>query len=110
MSLSSFKYYLLKMATALNALVNTGGRAPTRLGELLVASGRLSGRDLDRALGAQQELGGMLGRVLVRLGLVSERDVALGVGEQLGFQFVEGEEFPGLVPDVPGLLDRKSVV
>lgn len=74
------------------------------LGDLLVASGRLSARDLERALGAQQELGGMLGRVLVRLGLVSERDVAVTLSEQLGIPFVEGENLPGLMPDVPGLL------
>eukprot|EP01035_Chromulina_nebulosa_P052153 gene52153-71104_t len=29
----------------------------TRLGELLVAAGKLSGRDLERALAAQEEMG-----------------------------------------------------
>lgn len=42
-----------------------------RLGELLVQSGKLTPRDLERALAAQQELGSLLGRVLVSLGLVS---------------------------------------
>lgn len=46
-----------------------------RLGELLVQLGKLTPRDLERALAAQQELGNLLGRVLVSLGLVSESDV-----------------------------------
>ena len=37
-----------------------------RLGELLVQAGKLSARDLERALSAQQEMGSMLGRVMVR--------------------------------------------
>ena len=84
--------------------LSSGSASSALLGELLVASGKLSARDLERALGAQQELGGMLGRVLVRLGLVSERDVAVALSEQLGIPFVEGESLPGLMPDVPGLL------
>ena len=47
-----------------------------RIGDLLVQAGKLSARDLERALSAQQEMGSMLGRVLVRLGLVSDADVA----------------------------------
>ncbi|RYH17277.1 MAG: type II secretion system protein GspE, partial [Alcaligenaceae bacterium] len=43
-----------------------------RIGEILVQSGKVSARDIDRALLAQQEMGSMLGRVLVRLGLVSD--------------------------------------
>ena len=37
--------------------------ARPRIGELLVQAGKLSARDLDRAISAQQEMGGMLGRV-----------------------------------------------
>ena len=47
----------------------SGAVAPLRIGDLLVQAGKLSARDLERALSAQQEMGGMLGRVLVRLGL-----------------------------------------
>ena len=36
-----------------------------RLGEYLVQAGKLGLRDLERALAAQQEMGSMLGRVLV---------------------------------------------
>lgn len=74
------------------------------LGELLVQAGKLTARDLERALSAQQEMGGMLGRVLVRLGLVSEIDVARTLSEQLGLPFVAADAFPDLMPEVPGLL------
>ena len=75
-----------------------------RLGELLVQAGKLSARDLDRALSAQQEMGGMLGRVLVRLGLVSDTDVAHSLSRQLGIPFVRTDGFPDLMPEVEGLL------
>lgn len=75
-----------------------------RLGELLVAAGKLSARDLDRALAAQEELGSMLGRVMVQLGLVSEIDVAQVLSTQLGVALVSSADFPDLIPDVEGLL------
>ncbi|GKS98642.1 type II secretion system ATPase GspE [Acidovorax sp. SUPP3434] len=74
------------------------------LGELLVQSGKLSARDLERALSAQQEMGGLLGRVLVRLGLVSELDVIQSLSRQLGISIVPAGEFPELMPEVEGLL------
>ena len=76
----------------------------SRLGELLVQASKLSARDLERALSAQQEMGGMLGSVLVRLGLVSEIDVARALSDQLGIPFVPADGFPDLMPEVGGLL------
>jgi general secretion pathway protein E len=67
-----------------------------RLGEWLTRAGKLSVRDLDRAIGAQQEMGSMLGRVLVRLGLVSEIDVARALSEQLRVPFVGTRGLPRL--------------
>ena len=77
------------------------------LGELLVANGKLGARDLERALSAQQQMGGLLGRVLVNLGLVSEADVAQVLSAQLSIPLIRFEEFPesgalevdGLLPD-----------
>ena len=73
------------------------------LGEILVQAGKLTARDLERALLAQQEMGGLLGRVLVRLGLVSELDVAQALSRQLSIPFVHAEGFPELMPEVEGL-------
>jgi len=46
----------------------------------------------------------MLGRVLVRLGLVSDGDVARALSAQLGIPLVPADGFPGLMPEVEGLL------
>ena len=42
-----------------------------KLGEFLVEGGKITSRDVERALIAQAEMGGMFGQVLVKLGLVS---------------------------------------
>ncbi|MDX9717173.1 MAG: type II secretion system ATPase GspE [Thauera sp.] len=76
-----------------------------RLGEMLVRAGKLSARDLERALMAQQEMGGLIGRVLVRLGVVSEVDVARALAEQCGWRLVLAEAFPAVLPE----LDAVSV-
>jgi general secretion pathway protein E len=70
------------------------GVANMRLGERLIAAGRLSARDLDRALLAQDEMGGYLGQVLVRLGLVSETDVATELCAQLGLPLAVASDYP----------------
>ena len=78
--------------------------ARPRLGELLTRAGKLSARDLERALGAQQEMGSLLGRVLVRLGLVSEIDVVQTLAVQLGVPFVAADDYPVMAVDAEGLL------
>ena len=72
-------------------------------GELLVRAGRLTPRDLERALAAQREMGGALDGVLVSLGLVSEPDAAQALAEHLGLPFVAAEAFPETPPELPGL-------
>ena len=74
-----------------------------RLGERLVAAGKLSERDLHNALQAQHELGGLLGQVLVQLGVVAEADVAQALAEQLHLPWLRADDFPDLLPEVPGL-------
>ena len=66
----------------------------SRLGELLVAQEKLAPRDLQQALAAQTEMGDLLGRVLVRLGLLSELDVALALASQLELPLVPAGDFP----------------
>jgi general secretion pathway protein E len=72
-------------------------------GELLVQAGKLSARDLERALAARQEMGGSLGLVLTQLGLVAEADVAQARSRALGIPLVAVEDFPAELPEVPGL-------
>jgi general secretion pathway protein E len=65
-----------------------------KIGELLVSNKKISSRDLERALIAQQEMGGLLGQVLVRLGLVSEVDVAQALCQQLDIALVSASDYP----------------
>ncbi|MDR2153675.1 MAG: type II secretion system ATPase GspE [Burkholderiaceae bacterium] len=73
-------------------------------GELLVRAGKLTPRDLERALAAQREMGGALDAVLVSLGLVSEVDAAYALAEHLGLPFLPAEGYPAVFAEPGGLL------
>jgi len=66
----------------------------SKIGELLVEQGKLSERDVERALLAQAEMGGVFGQVLVKLGLVSEIDVATALAGQLAIPLQAAAEYP----------------
>lgn len=76
---------------------------PIQLGELLVTQGKISVRDLERALNATNETASALDQVLVDLGLVSETDVTQARGQMLSLPFVEAAHFPEVMPEVDGL-------
>ncbi len=65
-----------------------------KLGELLVEQGKITTRDLERALVAQSEMGGLFGQVLVKLGLVSESDLVQVLARQLDVALLTAAEFP----------------
>ncbi|UTF59828.1 GspE/PulE family protein [Gilvimarinus sp. DA14] len=65
-----------------------------RLGEWLVERNKLSARDVERALLAQSEMGGYLGQVLVKLGLVAEQDVAHALVDLLGVRLLAEVDYP----------------
>lgn len=56
-----------------------------RLGDILIEAGRLNQAQLERALAAQKEQGGRLGKVLVSLGILREEDILGALEKQLGF-------------------------
>lgn len=64
------------------------------LGEWLVAANKLSEADLQRAIQVQKLSGGKLTQILVRLGLVAERDIAHILVERFGYRLITAEEFP----------------
>ncbi len=72
-----------------------------RLGEILVEQRGLSPEDLDRALRLQKESGERIGTMLVRLGMISERDLAGALAEQLGLELAAPEGY-GDVPAIDG--------
>jgi len=65
-----------------------------KLGELLIEQGKLSERDVERALLAQAEMGDRFGQVLVKLGLVSEQDVAQALSRQLDIPLLLAADYP----------------
>ncbi|WP_339615947.1 GspE/PulE family protein [uncultured Gilvimarinus sp.] len=77
-----------------------------KLGEFLVESGKLSSRDLERALIAQSEMGGYLGQVLVKLGLVSELDLARCLADQLDFCLLAESDYPAEPVILPALSEE----
>lgn len=71
-----------------------------RFGEFLIERNRLTQKDLDRALTLQLESGTKIGRILVDMGFLTERDKCLILCDQLGFPFMDPEQFPETVPDI----------
>jgi len=71
--------------------------------EFLLASNRLKQVDLKRAETYQEQNGGDLVLLLVRLGLVSERDVAEAESSLLSLPFVRTADFPDEVPELAGI-------
>lgn len=73
------------------------------LGEWLVERNKLSARDVERALLAQSEMGGYLGQVLVKLGLVAEQDVAHALVDLLGVRLLTEDDYPAEAVEVAQL-------
>jgi len=72
--------------------------AEGRILDALLARGRLKEGDLARARPLHAEAGGSLLGLLVRLGLVSERDQAQASAEVLGLPLLEGKQVPEAPP------------
>jgi len=78
---------------------------PKRLGEILVERGKLDPANLDRALKLQEgESREKLGVILQRLGMVSGRDLADALADQLDVPIAAAADFP----ELPLLEERLS--
>jgi general secretion pathway protein E len=77
-----------------------------RLGEMLMAKGLIQQDDLDRALELQKERGEKIGKLLVELGFVAQRDLLAALSEQLRVPLVtiDGDTFTA--PETDGLAAR----
>ena len=69
-----------------------------RIAAALVARGRLKDADLGRAERLRAETGGALPGLLVKLGMVSERDMAETLGEVLGLPLMAAKDCPESPP------------
>jgi general secretion pathway protein E len=77
-----------------------------RLGEMLLERGKIEAGDLERALELQQERGDKLGKILVDMGLIAQRDVLAALSDQLGLPLVTVDQAPPSAPELDGLSHR----
>ena len=80
--------------------------AHMRLGEILIERGKLEAEDLERALELQQERGDKLGKILVDMGLIAQRDVLAALADQLGLPLATVDGPPPAAPEIDGLSHR----
>ena len=73
------------------------------LGQLLIEKGHLAPDDLDKALALQKERKDRLGKILIDLGFVSQRDLYAALSEQLGIPRVDPAELADLPPEASKL-------
>jgi len=77
-----------------------------RLGEMLIERGKIEPDELERALELQKERGDKLGKILVDMGLIAQRDVLAAISEQLGIPLVSVDGPPPSAPEIEGLAER----
>jgi len=82
------------------------GETDRQLSDLLVEKGRLKEPDLSRARRLQEESGESLVPLMVKLGLLSERDVAEGLAEMFELPLLGGKDYPQ-VPVTNGQLSER---
>ena len=77
-----------------------------RLGELLIGKRLITTAELEQGLELQKDRGEKLGRILVDLGFVAQRDVLVALSEQLNLPLVTIEGPPPAIPEAEGLSPR----
>ena len=84
-----------------------------QLGELLIERGIINQRQLDKALAAQQEKGGLIGEILVDLGFAREEDIAQSLTAQYGFPYLPLSNYdvnPKITSIIPGRVARQYLL
>lgn len=77
-----------------------------RLGEILVDRHKVQPDEVERALELQRERGDKLGKILVDMGVIAQRDVLAALSEQLGLPLVTVDGPPPSAPELDGLSHR----
>ena len=77
-----------------------------RLGELLISKRLITTAELEQGLELQKDRGEKLGRILVDLGFIAQRDVLSALSEQLNLPLVTIEGPPPAIPEAEGLSPR----
>ena len=79
------------------------GARSRRLGEMLAERGKIEPDELERALELQRERGDKLGKIMVDMGLIAQRDMLAALSEQLGIPLVTVDQPPPSAPEIEGL-------
>ena len=80
------------------------GTPAAPLGQLLIGRGLIGNEDLERALELQRERGDKLGKILVDMGYLAQRDLVVALSDQLGLAIARlaaphsGPETEGMSP------------
>ena len=80
--------------------------APAKLGERLVARKLISSDELEQALELQKERNEKIGKILVDLGFIAQREVMAELSDQLGLALVTIDAAPASGPELDGLSPR----
>ncbi len=84
-----------------------------QLGELLIERGIINQNQLEKALTAQREKGGLIGEVLVGLGFAKEEDIAQALTAQYGFPYLPLANYdinPEIINIIPGRVARQYLI
>ncbi|MFH0855694.1 MAG: hypothetical protein V1869_04220 [Candidatus Omnitrophota bacterium] len=84
-----------------------------QLGDLLIERGVISERQLEKALAAQKEKGGLIGELLVEMGFAKEEDIAQSLTAQYGFPYLPLSNYDinsEIVSIVPGRVARQYLL
>ena len=87
------------------AIINTA--SPKRIGEMLIARGVLGLGELEQALELQRERpGDKLGKILIDLGFVAQREVLSALADQWALPLVTIDGAPPAAPELDKLTPR----
>ncbi len=71
-----------------------------KFGEYLIERNRITQKDLERALLLQKESGTKIGKILVDMGFLTERDAIVILSDQLDVPYLDPEQFPEMGPEL----------
>lgn len=81
-----------------------------RLGEMLKSRGLIADSDINKALAFQQQFGGRIGNILVRLGALSEESLLQVLSVQLGMPILQGAERPMDADGLRRIIDESGLL
>lgn len=90
-------------------MMNEQARSAAMIGEMLAAQDLVTAADVERALAHQQQSGGRLGAVLVRMGALSEDALLPVLAGQLDMPLLEADDLLAQLPAARELIARSGL-